>query len=227
MILSDHVLSHETMSRRIFKDKVEKDLLSYFSAEEALEILVQRRHVAAKFSSFADSIARVTGDQKAKAVVSEIVRDEYENSDHRLLFEEELLRLGVDGLTLVQCTDDTVHSLRAIDDLVYSSFTRSDAYKISLLRFFGEIVPGVEYEAFHSHIFVDERSPYREYESVFLKPHVIYDAEGTNDYPSHADQYLSCLHRAIHSDGDAIEAVEAINHAHHVRWRFYDQFLSS
>ena len=203
-------------------DEMKTHLSNLFAdLEEAslLRVMQELRHIACRFSSFAEGVYSNIRDPEAREIAADIVRDEYVGRSHRLLYIDELEALGCrfdDLLGLSAASESTMH---AIDEISYTARLRSDTYKISLLRFFGEILPGLEYEQLLKSFYSDrfDRDPDQ---STFFRLHVAYDChEG-----SHADRYLPPLENSLTDDKVVHDALEAIDQCLVIRQSFYDQF---
>lgn len=215
----------EGMAQEYFQKQVFDQCLSNKSEEEIINILCHRRYISNRFTLFCDTVYPLLENENAKAVAADIVRDEYANENHRNALVQELIMLGVEKQTLreFEYSESTNIAGENIEEFAHKCVQRGDLYSICTLRFFSEILAGVEFGFFLKKLFGNE-SGRKFSDSLFLNPHVDYDL-GEED--CHSNRYLPFIVE-LFGDDESDElfgiATDAIYESVRVRSGFYEQF---
>lgn len=195
------------------------------SRQDLCEILLQRRHLAMEFSGFCDSIMCALEDSNARELVAEIVKAEYAESNHRNDFVIEISNTF--GLTRRQIvthplSGETRRAVQAVNDLAAAVAHYDDLPKLVVLRFFGEVTPGLEFGKLFDEL--KRREILTEETSCFLWPHVQYDVLGDLKNVSHAERYVQFISPLLNSDADWGAVTHWIARCSGIRRGFYRQF---
>lgn len=227
-ILVSEYRDFENSVTLVFKKRVFEGCIDDFTDEEVIGMLVQRRHISCLFTSLCDTIGPLLPEQKSRAIVEGIVRDEYAEMNHREAYVMELEGLGIPRETLktIPYTTETLRCGRMLVEYALDCARREEIYALASLRVFAEFLAGEEFLFFFRKLFVNNARRKPE-DSVFLRPHIDWDLRGAEEgSDGHADQYLRPINSMLRTAEDLELAREAVIAAAAMRAAFYKQYCS-
>lgn len=208
-----------------------------------LKVLVQRRFLSLEFTKVYDMLLAVVDDEDAKGTIRQIIRDEYpaDGKSHREDLVDDIRKICGSGDFLREGRSQaTRKSLAELDEYVDTIIrcAHPSMAAIAFLRFWGEVLTGVEYEMYWYKWLCHKLSKDHKGNlplSRFYWYHFEHDHKavqfaqriemGFTDKPTHADELGSYLVGAF-SDPVLFDLVKEIeSRAGAMKIGFYDQFV--
>jgi hypothetical protein len=239
----------EVRHRVLSADGIEGELLAQFLAHPLfaavprldraafLEVLLQRRFLSLLFPVVYDVGIDGLGDEAARRLVREILREEYPDAtgatpSHREDLVADLLVLGASRGQILAARPTAATTAVVEQTLglaLGAAAAPGDAAVLTVLRFWGEVLVSVEYGEFWrpmAAVFEDAGAASR-----FYHPHHHHDgreplAAASDSSATHSGRLGACLARLLAQDADAGAQFARVERAVlATRMRFYDQFV--
>ena len=213
--------------------------------EKFLDVLLQRRFLSLQIVNIYEIVIDSIVDKEAKQTIRSILHEEYPRStrgiplpSHRELLFQDLLNLGSTREQIISTAEtDTTKRIRTESFQCFTRDLSSPKHQIgtiAALRFWAEVLVGVEYRCFWPKL-SERLSQSREDckpRSEFYLFHMMHDARGSDvgregllGGLTHSQELALHLNQLIQSNDDLQRCIDIEQEMYELKCCFYNQFL--
>lgn len=215
--------------------------------DQFTDILIQRRFFSLYIVNTYELVIDLLEDTKVKKTVREILHEEYPRTSkglplfsHRELLFQDLLNLGASKEKILTTPETEVtKNIREEGLKLFSANNLNDesfqAVLIAAIRFWGEVMVGIEYQCLWPKISEKLSSSSHENNkkrSEFYYFHIIHDDRRSDigENPlfggnTHSQKLATHLAKLINSEQDLQACIEIEEKIYQLKYQFYDQFM--